>query len=136
MKKSVVILIGVIYVAAIALVSFFGLQAKVYNEKVYVESIEILDPDNRIQVDDQGDKYVVIFAPDENGERKYQINYRVYPDDASTKTVSFDYDKQKDFVTIDENGIVSFSRPGSVIVYISATDGSGVVEKLEIAALS
>lgn len=132
MKKSVVILIGVIYVAAIALVSFFGLQAKLYNEKVYVESIEILNTD--VKIDDQGNKYVTIF-PDENGERKYQIQYRVYPDNASTKTVSFDYDKQNKNVTVDENGVVTFTKKGAVIVYIKATDGSGIVEKIEIAAL-
>ena len=86
MKKSVIILIGVIYIAAIALVSFFGLQAKIYNEKVYVERIEIL---NEYDIDDQGNKYIV-FYPDENGERKFQINYRVYPDDASTKKVDLE----------------------------------------------
>ena len=39
MKKSVVILIGIIYVASIALVSFFGLKAKIYNAKVYAERV-------------------------------------------------------------------------------------------------
>ena len=128
MKKSVIILIGVIYIAAIALVSFFGLQAKIYNEKVYVERIEIL---NDYKVDDQGNKYIV-FYPDENGERKFQINYRVYPDDASTKKVDFNYDTQNTNVTIDENGVVTFKKKGSVIVNITATDGSGVSEKIEI----
>ena len=132
MKKSVIILIGVIYIAAIALVSFFGLQAKIYNAKVYVEKIEILN--DNIQIDDQGNKYVVIF-PDENGERKYQINYRVYPDDASTKKVSFDYDKQNTNASVDENGIVTLKKKGAVIVYIKATDGSGITEKIEIAEL-
>lgn len=128
MKKSVIILIGVIYIAAIALVSFFGLQAKIYNEKVYVERIEIL---NEYDIDDQGNKYIV-FYPDENGERKFQINYRVYPDDASTKKVDFNYDTQNTNVTIDENGVVTFKKKGSVIVNITATDGSGVSEKIEI----
>ena len=132
MKKSVVILIAVIYVAAVALVSFFGLQAKLYNDKIYVESIELLN--NDIKVDEEGNKYVTIF-PDENGERKYQIQYRVYPDNASTKTVSFDYDKENPNVTVDENGVVTFTKKSAVIVYIKSTDGSGIVETLEIAAL-
>ena len=42
MKKSVVILIGLIYVASIALVGFLGLQAKFYNDVIYLESFEIL----------------------------------------------------------------------------------------------
>lgn len=134
MKKSVAILIAVIYVTSVALVSFFGLQAKMYKDKVYVESIEILDPDGKIKIDDEGNPYVTIL-PDENGERKYQIQYRVHPDDASNKTVSFDYDKQNTNVTIDENGIVTFKKKGSVIVYIKATDGSGADAQLEITAL-
>ena len=134
MKKSVAILIAVIYVTSVALVSFFGLQAKMYKDKVYVESIEILDPENKIKIDDEGNPYVTIL-PDENGERKYQIQYRVYPDDASNKTVSFDYDKQNPNVTIDENGIVTFKKKSSIIVYIKATDGSGVDAQLEITAL-
>ena len=41
MKKSVVIIIALIYVASVALVSFLGLQFKVFEEVVPVESIEI-----------------------------------------------------------------------------------------------
>lgn len=134
MKKSVVVLIAVIYVTSVALVSFFGLQGKMYKDKVYVESIEILDLENKIKIDDEGNPYVTIL-PDENGERKYQIKYRVYPDDASNKAVSFDYDKQNPNVTVDENGIVTFKKKGSVIVYIKATDGSGVDTQLEVTAL-
>ena len=134
MKKSVVVLIAVIYVTSVALVSFFGLKAKMYIDKVYVESIEILDPDGRIKIDEEGNPYVTI-VPDENGERKYQIQYRVYPDNASSKEVSFNYDKQNTNVTIDENGVVTFKKKGSVIVYIKATDGSGVDAQLEITAL-
>ena len=43
MKKSVIILIAIIYVASIALVSFFGLKFKVFEEVVPVESVKILD---------------------------------------------------------------------------------------------
>ena len=64
MKKSVVILIGIIYVASIALVSFFGLKAKIYNAKVYAERVQILND------------YVV----DENtGEVKAAYNLLSYP---------------------------------------------------------
>ena len=42
MKKSVIILIGVIYVRAVFAVSFFGLKTQVYNEKVYIERIDII----------------------------------------------------------------------------------------------
>ena len=41
MKKSVVILIALIYVVSIALVSFFGLQFKTFNPIVYTTSMPV-----------------------------------------------------------------------------------------------
>ena len=90
MKKSVVILIALIFIASVVSVSFFGLQFKTFEEIVYVESIELLD--ENLKVDENGDKYVVI-RPDENGERKYQIKYRVHPDNATDDGVRFAYDE-------------------------------------------
>ena len=43
MKKSVVVLIALIYILSIALVSFFGLQYKVFEEVIPVERVEILN---------------------------------------------------------------------------------------------
>lgn len=121
MKKSVVILIALIYIAAVVSVSFFGLQFKTFEEIVYVESIELLD--ENLKVDDQGVKYVVI-RPDENGERKYQIKYRVHPDNATEDGVTFAYDEQNTSVTVDETGVVTFAKKGVVTVQIIAKDGS------------
>ena len=132
MKKSVVMMIGIIYVLSVALVSFFGLQYKIYNEKVYVERIEILNSD--VKIDDEGMKYVTI-RPDESGNRIYQLEWRVYPDNATNKTVDFIYDSQNTNVTIDETtGVVTFQKKGSIKIQIMATDGSGVSEIIEIAA--
>ena len=43
MKKSVIVLIGVIYVLAIAMVSFFGLNIDTFNENIYVESVKCIN---------------------------------------------------------------------------------------------
>ncbi len=132
MKKSVVILIAIIYIASIALVSFFGLQFKVFEEIVYTESIEILNTDLKTAGD--GTKYVVI-SPDANGERKYQLLYRVHPDNATDAAVNFVYDKQNAAVSsIDENGVVTFSKKGVVTVTIVSKDGSGASATLKIFA--
>jgi hypothetical protein len=121
MKKSVVILIALIFIASVVSVSFFGLKFKTFDEIVYVESIELLD--ENLKVDDQGVKYVVI-RPDENGERKYQIKYRVHPDNATEDGVTFAYDEQNTSVTVDETGVVTFAKKGVVTVQIIAKDGS------------
>ena len=70
MKKSVVILIAIIYVASIALVSFFGLQFKVFEEVIPVESVEILN--DGLKHNDTWGNYVTV-SPDASGEWHYQI---------------------------------------------------------------
>lgn len=127
MKKSVVILIAIIYVASIALVSFFGLQYQNFFEIVYTEQIEILG--DNIKTSDQGEKYVVIF-PDAEGNYSYQIQYRVHPDNATNDKVDFIYDEEKaakSDITVDETaGVVTFpERGGTLKVKLVAKDGSG-----------
>jgi hypothetical protein len=87
MKKSVIILIAIIYVASIALVSFFGLKFKVFEEVVPVESVEILD-ENLKPGNENFDFYTVIEL-DSEGKGRYQIKYRVHPDNATNQEVDF-----------------------------------------------
>lgn len=131
MKKSVVILIALIYIVSIALVSFFGLQYKTFNPIVYTTSVEILN--ENVKVNDNGEPYVVV-RPDDEGNRQYQILYRVHPDNATNNEVSFAYDDQNGTVSIDENGVVTFTKKGVVEVHIIAKDGSGASAKLTIYA--
>lgn len=125
MKKSVIILIALIYVLSIALVSFFGLKAKDFHEIVYTNGIELLN--ENIKIDKEtGEPYDVVY-PDANGEWKYQLKYRVHPDNATDNSVTFSMDEQaKSYATIDENGIVTLTRANrSVTITIQANDGSG-----------
>ncbi|MBE6645515.1 MAG: hypothetical protein E7612_09120 [Ruminococcaceae bacterium] len=134
MKKSVVILIAVIYVASIAIVSFFGLQYKVFDEVISVERIEVLN-EGLLENDAVG-KYVII-KPNQNGEYIYHIQYRVYPDNASVKTVDFATDPnltEKNY-SVDDTGLVTIDKGGvAAVIIIGATDGSGIQEKLTIIA--
>ena len=131
MKKSVVILIGIIYVASIALVSFFGLKFKVFDEIIPVESIELLN--EGLKENETWGNYVVI-SPDESGEWRYQIKWRVHPDNASDNSVSFSYDKQNDAATVNELGLVTFTKPGICEVTLIPKDGSDTSVKITIIA--
>ena len=127
MKKSVVILIAIIYVASIALVSFFGLQYQNFFEIVYTEQIELLG--DNIKTNDKGEKYVVIL-PDEQGNYAYQIQYRVHPDNATNSKVDFVFDHEKadkSSISVDENGVVTFTKKGVVTIEILPQDGSANV---------
>ena len=130
MKKSVVIIIALIYVASIALVSFFGLQFKVFEEVISVESVEIINEGQKYS-ESLGD-YIVIY-PDEKGERRIQIDYRVYPDNASNTTVDFAYE-EVDYATVDEFGVVTFTGAGVLKVRVIATDGSNAEDTILIIA--
>ena len=106
---------------------------KLFEESVFVESITILN--EGLKYDASGTPYVVI-RPDENGEWKYQIEYEVTPDNATNKQVVFSYDTQKNYVTIDENGLVTFTEGGKMVkVHLTPKDGSAVCTEITIVAL-
>ena len=130
MKKSVVIIIVLIYLASIALVSFFGLQFKVFEEVIPVDYIEITNEGQKYS-ETQGD-YIVI-SPNEKGERRIKIDYHVYPEDASNAEVDFAYE-QVDYASIDEYGVVTFTRPGVLKVRVIAKDGSNAEDTILIVA--
>ena len=131
MKKSVVIIIALIYVASVALVSFFGLQFKVFEEVVPVESVEILN--EGLEYSDSQGKYIVI-KPDANGVYNFKIEYRVYPDEATNQEVDFAYE-EREGVTVDkELGTVTFERPNMIKVRVIAKDGSNAEDTILIVA--
>ena len=125
MKKAVIIIIVLIYVASVALVSFFGLQFKVFEEVIPVERIEITNEGQKYS-ETQGD-YIVTH------ERRVKIDYHVYPENASNTKVDFAYEEVEG-VTVDEHGIVTFSGPGLIKVRVIATDGSNTEDTLLIIA--
>ena len=131
MKKSVIIVIAVVYIAAIALVSFFGLQFKVFNEIIPVEGIEILN--EGLKENELWGKYTVI-SLDENGTGKFLINYRVFPDNATNATVEFSYDTQNTVATVDSNGLVTFTGAGMIKIQLIAADGSDASATLTVIA--
>lgn len=94
MKKAVIILIGIIYILAIVVVSFFGLKIETFNETIYVDKVEFTNEGIKVAAD--GSKYIVIdYLYEEDELTTYQLEWHVYPDDASRKNVEFLYDKTK-----------------------------------------
>ena len=139
MKKSVVVLIGIIYIASIALVSFFGLKYKVFEEVVYVESVELLN-EGLLAPDFEADfDYYALVAPNEQGELRYQIKYRVHPDNATDQSVDFvledaSGDGVQTTATVDKNGVVIMDSVGTaVIVTVIAKNGSGEKASVSVA---
>lgn len=132
MKKSVIILISLIYITSVALVSFFGLQFKVFEEVIPVERVEITN--TGLDHNDTWGDYTVI-SPNERGELRFQIQYRVYPENATNSKVSFSYQAMPEgCATIDEFGVVTFSSAGMIKVFVITTDGGDAQDTVTIIA--
>ena len=113
MKKSVVILIALIYVASIAVVGFLGLKAKSYNDVIYVESLEILTD---YEVDkNTGNKYIRFFAS-QMGSNSLQIECRVKPDNVSDDKIIYKLDPDCTVATVDDDGLLTFTPEDPTVV--------------------
>ena len=123
MKKSVILLIALIYAAALLFVGFLGRNPKVFEEVIPVERVEIINQE--MAVHSTFGRYVTI-TPDAKGRMQYQLEYKVYPENATTKTVTFKIEASPETCAfIDENtGLLVFTGPGLVKVFVVADDGS------------
>ena len=122
MKKSVIILIGVIYVMAIAIVSFFGLKMETFNETIYVDKVEFINED--IRVTPNGLKYIVVdYEGNSENPTVVQLEWKITPDNTTTKTVRFNYDKETTVGEVTNFGTVIFYKKGTITVTIKTNDG-------------
>ena len=135
MKKSVIILILIIYIGSIVFVGFFGMKMVSYNPTVLPERIECINSDMKLVIPkDENDQPIEAEAYKSVRLRwteglQYQLEWRVYPDNASQK-VQFIYTSE--MATIDENGLVSFSKHGTLTFSIACEEFSTVLQRVKI----
>ena len=134
MKKSVVILIALIYAASIVLVGYLGLKAKTYNDVFPVERIEILTEYS--EVPDTGEKYIV-FNPADGEEPTIQFECMALPDNATDKKIIYKLASDCTIATISEDGLLTFLTEeihavSSLTVYIYANQNPAVQEEIVV----
>ena len=136
MKKSVVIVIALIYVAAIALVSFLGLNPKTYNDNVYVESITVT-ADREIKLIQGEDSIHFLNEFKEDGTRTVQLYCEVKPADATNPKINYILEKDNTAATVDENGLITITESGTQIfpVYIVSAENPSIYQKITIWAI-
>lgn len=136
MKKAVVIVIALIYVAAIALVSFLGLNPKTYNDNVYVESIEVTS-DREIKLIKGEDSIHFLNEFKADGTRTVQLYCQVKPENATNAKINYVLEKDNNFATVDENGLITITEPGTQVfpVYISSVENPTISKKITIWAI-
>lgn len=139
MNKVTLILISIIYVASIVVISIFGLKVVVYNEVIPVTEISCInETDSRANVwyNDDGKKVIeVIYTEPGNAETMtgtmLQLEWRVLPDNASTKEVKFIVNKSERVFFVKDGagndiGLLLFTGPVMLNIGIKATDGSSI----------
>ncbi|MBO5945966.1 MAG: hypothetical protein J6Q69_05105 [Clostridia bacterium] len=143
MKKTVIIMIGVIYVVAIALVAFLGINYKTFDPVYYIKDIEIIGDGVEIQPD--GTKKAIVYL-DSNNTATYTIkcHYATTEDeagtgeivwrDANTEKLAFSIDTQTTCATVSESGVVTFTKFGAVKVRVLPTDNSDCYDEIYIVA--
>lgn len=149
MKKTTTILIAIVFVASVAIISFFGMRIKVYNQIVPVTQIECLNKNDEqlnIRVKESNNTTIIqtrFTTPADvvsQSGTMIQLYWRVLPDDATTKDVMFVYDKTNTRATIfknengEETGLVLFYKPCILDVKIMSTDGRRIIKEITVAA--
>ena len=145
MKKSVVLLIVIIYIGSITILSLFGLKMSVYNEFIPVLSIECLNKsENGIDVNnDDGNlilktKFDAPYNKTTQSGTMIQIYWRVVPDNASIKNVKFIFDENNSRVEFyqtedgEYTGLVLFYNKSMIDVKIMSTDGRRVYKQVTL----
>lgn len=146
MKKTTLILIGIIYIASIIIVSIFGLKAVMYNIVIPVTKVEInvlTQQDNVYMYERYGTKIIQVEYIGEGNVDTLegtvlQLEVRAYPDNATNKTVKFVFDRDNNpyviMHTIDERetGAVVLTGIGSFEMRVYSTDGTNVYDTVWI----
>ncbi|MBR4745090.1 MAG: hypothetical protein IK070_00050 [Clostridia bacterium] len=131
MRKSVIFIISIIYIASIVVVTFFGMKIRMDQFQVYISKIEITSYDQIVS----GNKYLrVEFSEIE--ETSVFITYKYEPSDAThPDAVEFSLSnvptyideedgEEKPCAIITSMGELLFYKRANVLVTIRTTDGS------------
>ena len=146
MKKTTLILIGIIYIASIIIVSVFGLKAVMYNIVIPVTKVEInvlTQQDNVYMYERYGTKIIQVEYIGEGNVNTLegtvlQLEVRAYPDNATNKEVKYMFDRDAvPFVTMHtiddrETGAIIISGIGSFEMRVYSTDGTNIYDTVWI----
>ncbi len=163
MKKTIVIVILVVYIASIAVVNFFGLAIKQFDGITYVEeikcdSITLLNENPKdynvykepakgeipvFRFDfikaPEGTEYTTDPASLASNPNVVRLNYEVLPHLADETQVTFEYDKEglSNIVHFDEatQTFVFLKKLKRIEVTIRATDGSNANTTIRIVGM-
>ena len=155
MKKTIIIIILLLYIASIVIVNFFGLEIKIFDGVTYVQSIEISNVKllHEVNIDITPKHYQGFdeawyefeFVPNADGIKYTKENYSeilnpnaifidcaVYPHDADEPSVDFLYDtnNHKVFFNESKRTFVFLQDNVTLKITIKSQDGSNKTTSL------
>lgn len=136
MKKSVILAILVIYLAAILVVGIWGIKTYIFNPNIYVSEIKLVDSlDGEYKVETNAKNPDIDFIRIKyRAGLKFRIYYRVGPDDATDMSMEFDFiinEEYRDKIEISSDGVVTVKANEAIIIdgKIRAMDGGQAVSR-------
>ena len=141
MKKSVVLIISLIYIIAVVVVSLIGVKIKGVDEKIYVDHITISDPDNGARMTELDPSLVdedYYFTTTYQEGLVVRVKAQVYPENSSWPNVTYFYDTENTIFSIEqgESNIANiyFLKRGTAIFTVESTDGNKIQTTVRIRA--
>ena len=141
MRKSVLFLVGILYLVSIVVVTFFGMQARMDQFKAYVSSVTIINEGITETTNEDGTKtrsLTVFFPTKDATEVSFTILTKVLPENALNKTLSYTLlDSNAEPVADEEakvlpDGRITFAKAMTVTLIVSSTDGSNKTDTIKI----
>ena len=135
MKKSVIILIGIIYLASIFVVGLFGGKQGAFDEVVYITNIDCTN-EGIAEVGKNHKEIVFDYDPDKSiEENALIITYKVYPSESTLKGADAVevYAIPNDKLFTQDGVVFKFhAEYGMVTIYLNSLDGSSVQEIIDV----
>lgn len=134
MKKSVILIILGIYLLSIFVVGYFGMKVAVYDQKIYVDDIEIYDVQvdgKSLEIKEMDGKIYVTVPYTEN--LVVWILVKISPDDATDRKYKFIVEDNSS-ATVDNVGRLYFKKPSAITVTVKAADRNKISKSIIIFA--
>ena len=89
MKKPVIIVIGLIYILAIAVVGFLGIPARIYNPEIFVKDVSLVF-DEKLEQIPASSKVPYRYKVTSSEAVTFNITAKVVPNEATNKGIVFE----------------------------------------------
>ena len=139
MKKSIVLIIAVVYLASIIAIGFFGMQIAAYNEQIYATEIIITNQgmQNSDGEDGIGNYFTVYYDP--NGtidDNVFRLTWQVLPENCTNKKVHFIIsEKKKNLVEVRNDGVIILKGTGVVPIEMESETSPKATQSFSLVIL-